>query len=187
MTLSNAWEHRILLYKNIPKTEPYLVDLISRAVTWRSMDRKDWKLTNWMVARRELFTLLKEREELSNSKELPATLVRDWATTTIMSKRRSFRLSFKSGRIFPELNLQLYNTINDPRPQMISRMDLNDPRPLMIHVVDHKWSRKANQNAWLGLNSLTHNICTRKWVFRKWSFRRSFIAWSRPKISKRRL
>ena len=140
MTLSNAWEHRNLLYKNIPKTESYLVDLISRAVTWRSMDRKDWKLTNWMVARRELFTLQKEREELSNSKELPATLVRDWATTTIMSKRRSFRLSFKSGRIFPELNLQLCNTINDPRPQMIPRMDLkwsstvNDPRcrPQMI-------------------------------------------------------
>lgn len=128
------------------------------------MDRKGWKLTNWMVARRELFTLQKEREEWSNSKELPATLVRDWATTTIMSKRGSFRLSFKSGRILPELNLQLYNTINDQRPQMISRMDLkwsstvNDPRcrPQMI--------QKGKSEC---MASLTHNIWTRKCVFRK--------------------
>ena len=142
MTLSNAWEHRILLYKNIPKTEPYLVDLISRAVTWRSMDRKDWKLTNWMVARRELFTLLKEREELSNSKELPATLVRDWATTTMNVKASFFQTFFQKWAYFPgvEFTIVQYHkwstttndlqngpewssTVNDPRcrPQMIQK------------------------------------------------------------------
>ena len=36
----------------------------------------------------------------------------------------------------------------------------------MIPVVDPKWSRKANQNA-CDMASLTHNIWTRKCVFRK--------------------
>ena len=47
----------------------------------------------------------------------------------------------------------------------------NDPQkgPEMILVVKHKWSRKENQNAWFGLKSLTHNIWTRKCVFRKLS------------------
>jgi len=122
-----------------------------------------------------------------DSKELPATLVRDfkwprkWCQSVVLSDliafiwRRSICQSLANflGVKFTFVQYRKWSTIaNDPKtvPQMIPKMDLkwsstvNDPRCQTQMIPEGK-----SECNWLGLKSLTHNIWTRKCLFRKLS------------------
>lgn len=126
-------------------------------ISFQGLSRDDYWIENaqnWQIGwsiRRELFTLQKGRDEQSNSKELPATLVRDfkwprqWCQSVVLSDliafiwRRSIcqNLAYFLGVKFTFVRYRKWSTIaNDPKtvPQMIPKMDLkwsstvNDPR-----------------------------------------------------------